>query len=262
MDVQMDYYAAKAALEWMIELGADEAISDAPLNRYEAPKNLPKMGPTSNIAPVREIPNILPVEQAGADIARAMAASCQDLEGLRNALGVFDMCALKKGARNLVFGEGAVDAKVMVITEAPNQDEDRAGLPFVGEEGAMFDKMFAAIGLTRQGVGAEGIYVTNVLPWRPPQNREPSAEEISMMLPFLERHIALINPDILVLIGNAPCQAVLGTKGILRLRGRWSAGLDRPVIPMLHPRTLRRDTLLKRDAWADLLSLKDKMEGT
>lgn len=259
MDVNMDYYAAKAALDWLIELGADEAISDAPINRYEAPKNLPKMGPTSNIAPVRNVPNILPVEQAGADIARVMAANCKDLESLRNSIGVFDLCALKKGARNLVFGEGATDAKVMVIADAPNQDEDRAGNPFVGDEGTMFDKMFAAIGLSRENSGSNGVYVVNVLPWRPPQNREPSAEEISMMLPFLERHIDLINPDIIVLMGNAPCKALLGTKGISRLRGHWTECRGKPVLPMLHPSALRRDALLKRDAWGDLLALKAKL---
>ena len=255
----MDYYAAKATLEWLIELGVDEAICDVPINRYDAPKNLPKMGPTSNIAPVRDVPNILPVEQAGADVARAMAGGCKDIEALRNALGVFDLCALKKGARNLVFADGAEDARVMIIAEAPNQAEDRAGMPFVNEEGAMFDKMFAVIGLSRGGEGGAGIYVMNVLPWRPPQNREPSAEELTMMHPFLERHIALVDPDIVVLMGNAPCKAVLGATGISRLRGRWSDAFGKPILPMLHPRALMRDGGLKRDAWADLLALKTKL---
>lgn len=253
--------AALAALEWQYEMGVDEAISETPINRYEQPQALPKMGASSNIKAVA-MPKALPVQDSAPEVARLMAARCNDLDALRNAIGVFDHCALKKGARNLVFGDGNPAARVMIIGEAPGRDEDLQGLPFVGRAGQLLDKMFAAIGLSRRGETPEdALYITNVMPWRPPQNRDPSHDEIAMMMPFLERHIALVNPDILVLMGNTACSAVLGKKGITRLRGHWTEAFGKPVLPMFHPAALLRDGLKKRDAWADLLALKSKLDG-
>jgi len=257
---EFDASAALAALEWQFEMGVDEAISETPINRYDQPKSLPKMGASSNIKPV-EMPKPLPVADSAADVARLMAARCDDLAALRNAIGVFDHCALKKGARNLVFADGNPVARVMVIGEAPGRDEDMQGKPFVGRAGQLLDKMFAAIGLSRTGETPEdALYITNVMPWRPPQNREPTHDEIAMMMPFLERHIALVNPDILVLMGNTACSAILGKKGITRLRGKWTEAFGKPVLPMFHPAALLRDGMKKRDAWADLLALKAKLE--
>jgi len=259
----MDYHAAMAALEWQIELGADEAITDAPINRYDLPKPAPKLklGPSSNIAPIGQMPVIPVVQETGADIARIMAGRCETLDALRDALAVFDHCALKKGARNLVFSDGHSSSRVMVIGEAPGREEDKIGKPFVGRSGQLLDKMFAAIGLARGGEGAEGFYIANVMPWRPPQNRDPEPEEISMMMPFLERHIALADPDVIVLVGNTPCQAILGKRGITRLRGNWAEAFGKPVLPMFHPAALLRDGLKKRDTWADLLALNARLKG-
>jgi len=256
-----DTSAALAALEWQFEMGVDEAISETPVNRYEQPTSLPKMGASSNIRPV-DGPKPLPVEDSAPEVARMMAAKCGDLAALRNAMAVFDLCALKKGARNLVFADGNPAARVMVIGEAPGRDEDRQGLPFVGRAGQLLDKMFAAIGLSRTAEDPDSaLYITNVMPWRPPQNRDPSPAEIAMMMPFMQRHIALADPEVIVLMGNTACNAVLGKKGITRLRGRWTEAFGRPVLPMFHPAALLRDGLKKRDAWADLLALKAKLEG-
>jgi len=261
MTPDLDYTAAKAALLWQIELGVDECISETPINRYEVKTQKLKLGPTSNIAPVTAIP-VVPLQETAVDIASIMAARCADLVALRDAMAVFDHCALKKGAKKLVFADGNPVARVMIIGEAPGREEDAQGLPFVGAAGQLLDKMFAAIGMGRKGQDAgDALYITNVMPWRPPQNREPAPEEISMMLPFLQRHIALVNPDVIVLMGNTACQAVLGRKGITRLRGQWTSAFERPALPMFHPAALLRDGLKKRDTWADLLALQARLRG-
>jgi DNA polymerase len=136
------------------------------------------------------------------------------------------------------------------------------GKPFVGRAGQLLDLMFRQIGLSRETPDAEAaLYITNVLPWRPPQNRDPEANEMAMMLPFLHRHIALADPDIIVAMGNHACDALLGRKGITRLRGTWSEAVGKPVLPMFHPAYLLRNPAAKREAWADLLSLQARLRG-
>jgi DNA polymerase len=194
--------------------------------------------------------------------ARAAAAAAMDLDGLRQAITAFDLCDLKKGARTTVFADGTPKARVLILGEAPGREEDQAGLPFVGAAGQLLDRMFAAIGLSRTSPDpATALYITNVLPWRPPQNREPTAEEIAMLRPFVERHIDLAAPEVIVVMGNTPAQALLGQKGILRLRGTWAEALGRPVLPMTHPAYLLRTPAAKREAWADLLALQHRLEG-
>ena len=172
----------------------------------------------------------------------------------------FDHCDLKKGARNTVFADGNPAARVLILGEAPGADEDREGRPFVGRAGQLLDKMFAAIGLSRTSPdAATALYITNVLPWRPPGNRDPEPVEIAMMLPFVERHIALVDPAVIVVVGNTPLFALTGTKGILRARGNWTMALGKPVLPMTHPAYLLRNPAAKREAWADLLSLKARL---
>ena len=177
-------------------------------------------------------------------------------------MGAFEGCELKRGARNLVFADGDPSARVMIVGEAPGRDEDREGRPFVGRAGQLLDRMLAAIGLDRTARGESAVYITNVLPWRPPQNRDPKAEEIEMMLPFLARHVALADPDLLVVMGNISAQAVLGRRGITRLRGTWAEAMGRPVLPMFHPAYLLRNPAAKREAWADLLALQAKLKET
>ena len=122
--------------------------------------------------------------------------------------------------------------------------------------------MFDCIGLSRNSSDAgSALYITNVLPWRPPSNRDPKPDEMAMMKPFLERHIALIDPDVIIATGNHACMALLGRQGITRLRGTWSEALGKPVLPMFHPAYLLRNPPAKREAWADLLSLQAVLRG-
>ncbi len=194
--------------------------------------------------------------------ARALAASCTTLIELKTALNQFEGCELKRYATNTVFADGAPEGRIMLIGEAPGADEDRQGLPFVGRAGKLLDRMLAAISLDRTKV-----YITNVLNWRPPQNREPTPEEAASCLPFLHRHIELAEPQILILLGAVSVRHVLGvSEGIMRLRGRWtvyqSAGLKRavPVMPTLHPAYLLRQPAAKRLAWRDLCAVAEKID--
>ncbi|MGB7271383.1 MAG: uracil-DNA glycosylase [Albidovulum sp.] len=250
----MDFHAARALLAWQLELGADEPIGDGPINRYELAAEAPKPAQV-DAAPEAQISRLDPV-----DVAVAAAGAATTLAELAEAQAGFELCELKKGARNFVFADGNAAAKVMIIGEAPGRDEDREGRPFVGRAGQLLDRMFAAIGLARGATEPEAaFYITNVMPWRPPSNRDPEPEEIAMMLPFLQKHVELVAPDVIVLMGNTPCAAVLGTRGILRLRGKWAEGFGRAVMPMTHPADLLRNPAAKREAWADLLEIKARL---
>ncbi|QXT41338.1 uracil-DNA glycosylase [Gymnodinialimonas ceratoperidinii] len=265
------YWDTLAALEWQVELGADEAMLDAPLDRFSLPNpvKMPKPEPAKPVGqPGRGASSApstpAPLRPAAPEIdavaiARQLAGSAETLKALREAMALFDHCQLKRGARNLVFADGAPSARVMVVGEAPDRDEDRAGTPFVGPVGQMLDRMFAAIGLDRAAEGAAGLYLTNVLPWRPPQNRDPRPDELAMMAPFLLRHIDLVDPDIVVLMGNHPCAGLLGRQGIKRMRGTWEAVGGREAMPMCHPAHLLRNPEAKREAWADLLAIKARL---
>lgn len=261
MSALQSYEAALAALAWQVELGADEAIAETSFNRFEEEQQKPKLklGAASNIQlPTKEIPTF--VQEAASDVAQKLAASSSDLDQLRNAIATFEHCALKKGARNLVFADGNPNGPIMIVGEAPGRDEDIQGLPFVGAAGQLLDKMFAAIDMSRSVEDDnKGVYITNVMPWRPPQNRDPSEEEITMMLPFLRRHVELANPKLIVLMGNTACKAVLDKTGITRMRGNWHTAFDRPAMPMFHPAALLRDPSKKRHAWSDLLAIQKRL---
>jgi len=254
MESGFDYWAAKALLEWQVEMGADEAICEAPVNRYELPETVVKKTVAEVVAPAA-MPAIDPVA-----VAKELAAGADTLDDLRAALEGFEHCELKRGARSTVFADGNAQARIMVIGEAPGRDEDIAGKPFVGRAGQLLDRMFAAIDLARDAADSTGaIYISNILPWRPPQNRDPEPGEVAMLMPFVARHVELVDPEILVLMGNVSCQAVLGRKGITRLRGNWVNGLGRPVLPMFHPAYLLRNPAAKREAWHDLLMLQARL---
>ncbi|KPU83327.1 uracil-DNA glycosylase [Marinosulfonomonas sp. PRT-SC04] len=271
MDSAVEYYEAKAALEWQIELGADEAIGDVPLDRYELVAESPKVkaaqaDPAGKSVPKPSAAPIPIVEVDAVAVAKVAAANAADLVGLEAALAGFNLCELKRGARNLVFADGALPARVMIISEAPNREDDRAGKPFSGQAGVLLDRMLAAIDLGRDGSdsappSAGSVYTTTALPWRTPQDRDPTPDEIAMLRPFIERHVELAAPDVVVLMGNAPCSAMLGRKGITRLRGTWESVMGRPALPMFHPAYLLRNPRAKREAWADLLELKAKLDS-
>ncbi len=269
MSGRMDRQAMLAALEMQFEAGVDETVGDVPVDRTRASEverpaavrraaDAPR---SANVVPARPGALLADHPASAPEVARAMAARCDDLESLRSAIGVFEFCALKKGARNLVFADGNPEARLMIVGEAPGRDEDRQGLPFVGRAGRLLDEMFKAIGLRRDSPDrGTALYITNVLPWRPPNNRDPTAEEVAMMLPFLARHVEIAAPDIIVLMGNTALRAVLSRTGITRLRGRWTEGLGRPVMPMFHPAALLRDGLKKRDSWTDLLEISRRLK--
>ena len=279
------WHAALAALAWQAELGVSEVCADAPHSAYELPAELarpagiPAARPaepqgrrgaeTTASAAITAAPAAPVPRQASATAlpetalaeARALAGQAMSLAALREALAAYPHCDLRRGARNLVFGEGNPKARIMVLGEAPDADEDREGRPFVGRAGQMLDRMLAAIGFSRSGPdAAQSVYLANAIVWRPPGDRDPSQDEIAMLLPFLERHIALVDPDILVLMGNTPCAALLGRRGVLRLRGTWEQVAGRPALAMTHPAYLLRNPLAKREAWADLLALKARVE--
>src|SRR6056297_2511694 len=256
----IDFQTAKALLAWQIELGADEALGETPVNRYELAAAAPRPDPAAPQPAAAPAPHA-PAEAADPVAeARRLADGAADLAALRDALAAYDHCELKKGARNLVFADGNPGARIMVVGEAPGREEDLQGLPFVGRAGQLLDRMFDAIGFGRHSPDAgRALYITNVLPWRPPQNRDPSPEELGMMLPFVRRHVELVEPEVLVLMGNHACQAVLGRKGITRLRGQWTEALERPALPMFHPAYLLRNPHAKKEAWHDLLMLQARL---
>lgn len=256
----MDFDTARALLEWQVEMGADEAICEAPLDRY-ALEAAPEMTPAPETSSEPAAATEVDAEVDAVAAAKAAAEGVDTLEGLAEAQRNFDLCELRKGARNFVFADGDPAARVMVIGEAPGRDEDIEGRPFVGRAGQLLDRMFAAIGLARTGDGEGALYIANVMPWRPPSNREPTPEEIAMMLPFVRRHVELAAPDVVVLMGNISCDAALGRRGILRLRGTWVEAYDRPAMPMTHPAYLLRNPAAKKEAWADLLAIKARLRG-
>jgi len=282
----MNPHAALAALRWLAEMGADETIGERPVDRFAAPASLGSSAPaalrrrgaaTSPAAPPpieaprRSAP--APPSRAGPaagapraeaeQSARELAANARTLAELESALAGFDGCALKATATRLVFADGNPKARIMFVGEAPGADEDRQGKPFVGVSGQLLDRMLSWIALDRATV-----YISNILPWRPPGNRAPTPGEIAICLPFIERHIELVDPAILVLLGGTAAKTLLGTaEGINRLRGRWvdysSQGLPRPLpaLATFHPAYLLRQPAQKRQAWRDFLTVKDKLKS-
>lgn len=261
MSVSETYAADLAALAWLVELGADEAVGETPVDRFALAEAPP--APRREAAPaVAAAPKPAPPVDPGLESAE-IAAACGTLEALRAAVTGYEGCALKKGARSTVFADGNPLARLMVIGEAPGREEDQAGLPFVGRSGRLLDLMLAAIGLSRKADDPkDSVYISNVLPWRPPGNREPSSDEVAMMAPFLFRHVELKAPEAILLLGSPATRTVLGTKqGVARMRGKWAEWRGIPVMPTWHPAALLRDPAKKREAWADLLMLSARLEG-
>ncbi len=253
---------AESLLAFWAEAGVDAMLLDAPIDRIEAGKFIAPKPPEKKpllVAPVR--PGALDVDGAVAQ-ARHVAAEAQDLEALKAAIAAFDGCPLKlEGARQSVFARGAPDAPLMVIGEGPGPEEDARGEPFVGQAGQMLDRMLGAAGLT------DRVFITNTVFWRPPGNRTPSPQEQAICAPFLERAIELVTPKMLLVLGAPAAKSMLKRdEGILSLRGRWfewrseSGKLELPVMPTLHPAFLLRQPGAKKKAWADLLTLTERLD--
>ncbi|HLO78889.1 MAG TPA: uracil-DNA glycosylase [Magnetospirillum sp.] len=267
-------------LRWYVDAGVDEAIGEVALDRF-ALSAKPAAAKAPPVVAVAVAVAVAPAPQAHRPPAAApavhahghghaipgtaahIAAECATLEDLRRALEAFDGLPLKQTARSTVFADGNPQAAVMVIGEAPGQEEDRHGLPFVGKSGKLLDRMLASIGLDR-----DTVYITNVVPWRPIENRKPTPDEVAVCLPFVSRHIELVDPRLLILLGGASASALLARhEGINRLRGRWfdyaSPGLPRPIPAMatFHPAYLLRTPAAKREAWRDLVQVKKRLDS-
>jgi DNA polymerase len=195
--------------------------------------------------------------------ARELAAAATTLDELKEAIRQFEGLSLKGTATNLVFADGNPAARLMLIGEAPGAEEDRRGLPFVGPAGQLLDRMLAAIGHDRTNS-----YITNIVNWRPPGNRKPSPAEMALCQPFIDRHIALVNPALIILLGDTAAKTLTNrTEGITRLRGKWFTwdrpdGGTIPLLPTFHPAFLLRSPNQKREAWMDLLAAKRKLSET
>ncbi len=270
-----------ALLRWQVEMGADEAVLERPVDRYAAAKAAqpaapaPKPAAAPRLAP-EPTPHRLnearsPAVAGPAALAagaRELAEAATTLAELEDALHAFDGCALKHTATNRVFADGNPESGVMLVGEAPGADEDRQGLPFVGVSGQLLDRMLAAIGLGREDGRRSRFYITNILFWRPPGNRQPTAGEVAACQPFTERHIALARPRLLISVGGSAAKALLGrAEGVTKLRGRWfdytGPGVERPIptTAIFHPAYLLRSPARKREAWRDLLAIKARLEA-
>jgi uracil-DNA glycosylase family 4 len=263
-----DAQRSAALLRWYVEMGADEAIGEVPVDRTRPatprPTPAPATGRPAAIAARPTSPPFLARAAApGALVASAtaIAEAATSLADLERAVAAFEGCALRQTATNTVFADGNPAASLMLIGEAPGGEEDRLGKPFVGRSGQLLDRMLATIGIDRSIA-----YITNVLYWRPPGNRKPTPVEIAACLPFVLRHIALVRPAVLVLCGGTAASTLLATtEGITKLRGRWFdlavPGLEGPVktIATYHPSYLLRTPERKRESWRDLLTIQEEL---
>ncbi|MGJ4891581.1 uracil-DNA glycosylase [Bradyrhizobium sp. HKCCYLRH3099] len=255
-------------LAFYLEAGVDCALADEPINRLVEPEPAPAaVAPAARQAAAPQpgrpaSPAIIPPRgepppppDAAIASAREAARTAPTLQALRELLENFDGCALKQTASRLVFADGNPEARIMLVGEAPGRDEDIEGLPFVGRSGKLLDRMIGAIGLDRTKV-----YIANVIPWRPPGNRTPTPQETQICLPFIRRQIELVDPDVLVTLGNPSTQALLGTtEGIMRVRGKWreydTGKRTIRAISTFHPAYLLRSPSYKRLSWQDLRAI-------
>ncbi|MED5360277.1 MAG: uracil-DNA glycosylase [Pseudomonadota bacterium] len=258
------------ALRWHIEMGVEELIDDQPIDRYAAAA-IPRAAvavpsPSANLQPARPAASASPGQplapSEGARDAIAIARDANSIKDLRERLETFEGCALKFTATKTVFADGDPASDIMFIGEAPGVDEDRQGLPFVGASGQLLNRMLSALGRERTS-----IYISNILFWRPPGNRSPTAAETAACLPFVQRHIELARPKILVFLGGSSAKTMLDrTEGIMRLRGKWfdymseELGTPIPAMPTFHPAFLLRQSAQKREAWRDFLAIQEKLE--
>ncbi len=251
-------------LAFYVEAGVDCALTETPVNRLADPEivlnqSVPK--PVRTAAAIASLrAEAAPTPEAAISSAREAARIAPTLEALRGLLEKFDGCALKSTATRLVFADGNPKARIMLVGEAPGREEDIEGLPFVGRSGKLLDRMIAAIGLDRSSV-----YIANVIPWRPPGNRTPTPQETQICLPFIQRQIELVNPDVLVTLGNPSTQTLLQTReGIMKTRGRWfdydSGTRVIRALATFHPAYLLRSPSYKRLAWQDLRAIAKALE--
>jgi DNA polymerase len=254
--------ALESLLAFWSEAGVEDCMEDAPVDRVvRQPPPLRPAAPAPARVPAADA-------QIGPDLAdaiveaRARAAEAGDLAALEAAIAAFDGCGLKfQGAKQAVFARGSHEASVVIVGEGPGAEEDQQGAPFVGRAGKLLDRMLEAVGLQ------DRVFITNTVFWRPPGNRTPSPAEQAVCAPFLEQALKLIGPRMLLLAGGASAKSILKKdEGILSLRGRWfewrahDGALVLPALPTLHPAFLLRQPAAKKKAWADLLTLVERLD--
>ncbi|MGY2051838.1 uracil-DNA glycosylase [Methylobacterium sp. JK268] len=270
-----------AYLDFHVAAGVDAALDEAPHDRFaESAVRAPARPAPEPEAPPPPLTSARPAAaprpsarastfgrsaaaepgEAAGD-ARELARTAASLEELESLLARFESCPLRFTAKNLVFADGEPSARVMFVGEAPGADEDRVGKPFMGRSGQLLDRMMAAIGLDRTSA-----YVGNVVPWRPPGNRNPTPQEIATCKPFIERQVALADPDFVVCLGGVATQTLAGTTdGILKSRGRWypyqTGTREIRLLATLHPAYLLRQPLQKRLAWRDFRALRSALDA-
>ena len=251
---------AREILALYSELGVTETLDETPINRFEQNKekitesNLKKLDTNLSKA------DLLPTQSAQ-HVATVLANKSLTIAQLESSLATFEFCDLRKGARNLIFGDGNPEAPIMIIGDAPNPLEDRLGKPFVGDEGDLLDKMFSAIGLSRHSKGKESIYVSTIIPWKPLHTQSSIITEVEMLLPFIKKHIQLIAPKFLILMGDDPSNALLGRSDRNKSAGIWETFMGIETLTMRHPKYLIKNPIAKKDAWKDLLLLKGKLHA-
>ena len=252
-------------LKWYMQVGVTETCGENAGLINKAPAAVPSAGVSANQTPIEQprpiISSLAQTTTTACKNARELCEKAQTLEELKQIVESFDGCALKFNAKSTVFGAGNLNAEVMIIGEAPGADEDRLGLPFVGRSGHLLDKMLLAVGLKRQDV-----YITNVLPWRPPGNRTPTDSEVAVCLPFLKRQIDFIKPKVILLLGGSAANALLDNNdSISRLRGHWLEYVMSDKTPVaalasFHPAYLLRNSAQKAKSWSDFLRLLKKLK--
>lgn len=255
---------AAAALDWYRAAGVDLAVLNEPVDRFAASVVPPRSRPAPVLVPqpgAVEAPVVVASLSADPAETRALAAGATTLDELRAIMNAYEGCTLKKRATQLCFADGNPEAEIMLVGEGPGEQEDIQGKPFVGRAGQLLDRMLAAIGLDRTKV-----YIANMVPWRPPGNRDPSPEELALCAPFLHRQVELVAPKFLVTLGNVPTRALFETAlGITRTRGQWrdlTVGSHATrALATLHPAYLLRTPGAKALAWQDMLSLKRAIGG-
>jgi DNA polymerase len=247
--------ALKASQAWWDDMGVETpplpvAVKSKPAAKTAKPTGRPV------VQPVEAQPETGLAEQIAK--ADAIAKAAPTLEALQEALNHFDAGVLSDNAQKMVFARGNPAANIMAIGEAPGRQEDETGLPFVGPAGQLLDKMFAAIKLDESN-----LYITNVCNWRPPGNRNPNEDELALCKPFIERHIELVAPKLIVIVGGVSLQALTGKTGIMKTRGQWQeltiGGANIPALPLYHPAFLLRRPELKKQAWHDLLTVQERL---
>lgn len=247
-------------LQTHLDAGVDETIDYV---SYKSNNKTDSAPLTGSVQPQRQAEQKIVSPQEGYTQAREIVENIQTVEELHSALNKFTGCALYKTATNTVFAEGTKDSEVMFIGEAPGANEDRQGVPFCGDSGKLLDKVIASIGMSRQ----KNAYITNAVFWRPPGNRRPTNEELNICKPFVEKHIALINPKLIVLVGSTASHALFGDLGpVTKQRQRifyyTNQYLDKkiPAVVTFHPSYLLRQPAQKKAAWKDMLFIKELLE--